>query len=77
MTPITVDRNQRLSSTDRELLGRRLQEGYASGTSIAKLASEHGTSAGRVRNILLDRGVKLRARGGDMRSAKARGLASE
>lgn len=62
-----VEKNKRLSAADREQLGARLEKAYAGGTSIAALAEEHGTSAGRVRLILLERGVVLRARGGNTR----------
>ena len=62
-----VEKNKRLSAADREALGARLERDYAQGTSIAALAEEHGTSAGRVRLILLERGVTLRARGGNTR----------
>lgn len=62
-----VEKNKRLSAADRETLGARLEKAYAGGTSIAALADEHGTSAGRVRLILLERGVVLRSRGGNTR----------
>jgi len=62
-----VEKNKRLSAADRETLGARLEKSYGKGTSIAALAEEHGTSAGRVRLILLERGVVLRARGGNTR----------
>lgn len=62
-----VEKNKRLSAADRESLGARLEQAYAGGTSIAALAEEHGTSAGRVRLILLERGVVLRSRGGNTR----------
>ncbi len=62
-----VEKNKRLSAGDRDKLGGRLEKAYAKGTSIAALAEEHGTSAGRVRLILLERGVTLRPRGGNTR----------
>lgn len=62
-----VEKNKRLSAADREKLGARLEKAYAKGTSIAALAQEHGTSAGRVRLMLLERGVVLRPRGGNTR----------
>ena len=62
-----VEKNKRLSASDREKLGARLEKAYAKGTSIAALAQESGTSAGRVRLILLERGVVLRPRGGNTR----------
>lgn len=64
---VDVEKNKRLSTADREKLGARLEKEYAKGTSIATLAEEHGTSAGRVRLILLERGVVLRKRGGNTR----------
>ena len=78
-----VEKNKRLSATDREKLGSRLEKAYAKGRSIAALAEENGTSAGRVRLILLERGVVLRARGGNTRkpdperSKRAKALAAE
>ena len=62
-----VEKNKRLSPGDREKLGAKLEKAYTKGTSIATLAEEHGTSAGRVRLILLERGVELRKRGGNTR----------
>jgi lambda repressor-like predicted transcriptional regulator len=78
-----VEKNKRLSAADREKLGARLEKAYAKGRSIAALAEENGTSAGRVRLILLERGVVLRARGGNTRkpdperSKRAKTLAAE
>ncbi len=62
-----VEKNKRLSAADREKIGARLEKAYAKGTSIAALADQQGTSAGRVRLILLERGVVLRHRGGNTR----------
>jgi hypothetical protein len=50
---------------------------------LTKLGEEHGTSAGRVRTILLERGVMLRSRGGAVRkpdperATRARALAKQ
>lgn len=80
---VDVERNKRLSAPDREMLGARLERAYGKGTSIASLAQEAGTSAGRVRLILLERGVVLRPRGGNVRkpdpgrSKRAKALAAE
>ena len=62
-----VEKNKRLSAKDRDTLGGRLEKAYAKGASIAALAEDTGTSAGRVRLILLERGVVLRSRGGNTR----------
>ncbi len=62
-----VMKNKRLSAADRDTLGASLAKDYAGGASIAALADKHGTSAGRVRLVLLERGVVLRARGGNTR----------
>lgn len=62
-----LERHKRLSASERESLGARLAEAYGKGRSLAELAEEHGTSAGRVRLILLERGVALRSRGGAVR----------
>lgn len=62
-----VEKHKRLSASDREALGVRWAKEYAKGTSIAALAQESGTSAGRVRLVLLERGVVLRSRGGNTR----------
>ncbi len=78
-----LEKNKRLSAADRDTLGKALEKAYAGGTSIADLATEHGTSAGRVRLVLLERGVTLRKRGGNTRKpdpareAHAKTLAKE
>ena len=78
-----VEKNKRLSAEARAELGSTLEKDYGQGKSIAALAEEHGTSAGRVRLILLERGVVLRKRGGNTRrpdparEQKAKTVASE
>ncbi len=62
-----LERHKRLSKTERDTLGKELEKAYASGRSLAELGEQHGTSAGRVRLILLERGVTLRSRGGAVR----------
>ena len=62
-----LERHKRLSKDDRDALGAKLEKAYAAGRSLAELGEEHGTSAGRVRLILLERGVTLRSRGGAVR----------
>jgi len=47
-----------------------VEKDYGKGSSLAELAETYATSAGRVRLILLERGVTLRSRGGDTRSKK-------
>ncbi|HEU0101346.1 MAG TPA: helix-turn-helix domain-containing protein [Mycobacteriales bacterium] len=78
-----VEKNKRLSAADRDKLGARLEKAYGKGQSIAALAEETGTSAGRVRLILLERGVVLRPRGGNTRkpdperNKRAKAIAAE
>lgn len=72
MATIKVERNKRLSADERQQLGAQLADEYGSGASLSALAERHGTSAGRVRLILLEQGVTLRSRGGDTRSAEAK-----
>jgi hypothetical protein len=69
---ISVERNKRLPPGDRKRLGKQLAREYGKGASLATLAARHGTSPGRVRLLLLEQGVTLRPRGGDMRSDQAR-----
>lgn len=59
-----LQRNERLAPEQRQDLGGQLAAGYRRGRSIAGLAAEVGTSPGRVRALLLEQGVALRARGG-------------
>ena len=78
-----LERHKRLSAADRDALGGKLEKAYTAGRSLAELGEEHGTSAGRVRLILLERGVTLRSRGGAVRKPdpargeRAKGLAKE
>jgi hypothetical protein len=62
-----LERHKRLSADERDSLGKELEKAYTAGRSLAELGQEHGTSAGRVRLILLERGVTLRSRGGAVR----------
>lgn len=62
-----LERHKRLSATERDTLGKELEKAYTAGRSLAELGEQHGTSAGRVRLILLERGVTLRSRGGAVR----------
>ena len=55
---------RRLSLLERQELGLVVAEQYRQGGSIAVLAEQLGTSSGRVRGLLLDQGVRLRAPGG-------------
>jgi hypothetical protein len=72
-------RGARMTADDRDKLGARLEKDYAGGRSMAELAEEIGTSQGRVRTILLERGVTLRKRGGAVRKPdpKRQELAAE
>lgn len=80
---LSVEKHKRLSAADRDELGGRLEKAYTEGISIAALAQEYGTSAGRVRLLLLERGVALRSRGGSrrkpnpMRDEQAKAIAGE
>lgn len=62
-----IERPKRLTPAARAALGETLERAYAAGRSLAELGEEHGTSAGRVRKILVERGVTLRSRGGATR----------
>jgi hypothetical protein len=62
-----VEKLKRLSLADRDRLGGQLEQAYTRGASLASLAASHRTSAGRVRLILLERGVVLRHPGGSTR----------
>lgn len=78
---MAIGKGARLSPSAREKLGLKLERQYAKGRSLSELADEHGTSAGRVRLLLLERGVVLRRRGGAVRkpdpsrAARARDVA--
>lgn len=69
---VTVEPNKRLPAADRKTLGGQLAKEYGTGASLATLAARHRTSAGRVRLLLIEQGVALRPRGGDMRSDRAK-----
>lgn len=69
---VNVEPNKQLTPADRTKLGKQLAKEYDKGASLSTLAARHSTSAGRVRLLLLEQGVTLRARGGDVRSARAR-----
>jgi Helix-turn-helix domain len=69
---VNVKPNKRLTPADRKKLGKQLVREYGKGASLSTLAARYGTSAGRVRLLLLEQGVTLRARGGDVRSDRAR-----
>ena len=62
-----IKRHQRLSVAERDKLGNQVEKSYAKGRSLSEIAEEVGTSAGRVRSLLLQRGVLLRSRGGNTR----------
>ena len=62
-----ITKHSRLSTGDREKLGTRAEKAYAAGRSLREISEELGTSAGRVRAILLERGTSLRGRGGNVR----------
>lgn len=65
---MTITKHQRMTESEREKLGATLEKEYATGKhSLAALGEKHGTTAGRVRLILLERGVTLRTRGGAVR----------
>ncbi len=62
-----VEKHKRLSPADRARLGGQLEQAYTQGASLASLAASHRTSAGRLRLMLLERGVVLRRPGGSTR----------
>ncbi len=63
----TVERHKRLDKGERDKLATKLTNEYGGGKSLGELATAHGTSAGRVRGLLLEAGVTLRGRGGNNR----------
>lgn len=67
----TFERNKRLTATDRDTVAKQLAADYNGGASLQDLADRMGTSAGRVRGLLLEAGVTLRARGGATRKPNA------
>lgn len=69
---VNVEPNKRLTPGERQKFGKQLAKEYGRGASMSALAARHGTSAGRVRLLLLEQGVTLRTRGGDVRSDRAR-----
>ena len=80
---MALEKNKRMTSAERSGLGDKLVKDYDKGHSLVELSQRHGTSAGRIRSILLERGVTLRPRGGAVRkpdpnrAARAKQLAKE
>lgn len=63
--------HRRLPFEQRQDLGYRLAERYRQGLSMAAIATELGTSQGRVRSLLLEQGVRLRKPGGQQDRPRA------
>jgi len=67
---MTITKHKRMTDDERDKLGAKLEKDYITGKwSLGRLADKHGTSAGRVRLLLLEMGVKIRTRGGANRKA--------
>ncbi|MEU5595699.1 helix-turn-helix domain-containing protein [Streptomyces sp. NPDC020298] len=64
-------RSPALTGDDRKAYAEDLAELYHAGASIRGIAARTGRSYGNVRQLLLDAGVKLRARGGPRTGARA------
>lgn len=63
-----IEKHKRLTADERDKLGAKLEKEYDTGKhSLASLAEKYGTTAGRVRKILLERDVVLKGRGGAQR----------
>lgn len=61
--------NPRLTGPFRTAVAEDLAELYAAGATIRSIAKSTDRSYGAVRQLLLDAGVTLRARGGGIRKA--------
>ena len=59
-----LQRNQRVTGSERAKLGSELLTRYEKGQSIREICNETGYSIGRVRRLLVDAGVEFRGRGG-------------
>lgn len=62
-----ISLHQRIAGADRARLAKALVKGYEGGASIRELASQHATSIGRIRRLLVESGVQFRPRGGRRR----------
>ena len=63
-----MTRYARLTGNDREKFAAELKAGYERGASLRDLAGQSGGSYALVRRLLLEHGVVLRSRGGQVKS---------
>lgn len=70
-------KGRHIVGAERAALGIDLVERYRAGASINSLAASTGRSFGFIRNVLVEQGVGLRARGGDPRRGAGRPKASK
>jgi len=61
-------KGRRISTAERDKLGKRLLTEYQAGKSIRQICAATGYSIGRVRGLLIDAGVEFRGRGGRQRN---------
>ncbi len=70
MTGVSRSRGpRRVNGAEREHLTAECARRYYDGQSLQRISADIGRSFGFVRYLLLEAGVRLRARGGDHRSA--------
>jgi hypothetical protein len=62
-----LETSKRLQGPERAKIAALLAKEYEAGASIRQLATAHGTSIGRARNLLVEAGVSFRTRGGATR----------
>ena len=65
---ITMTKYARLTGDDREQFTAQLKADYERGASLRDLADQTGGSYALVRRLLLEHGVVLRSRGGQVKS---------
>jgi predicted transcriptional regulator len=69
-----LKKGARITGSERSKLAGDLKKQYDKGRSIRELAESHGRSYGFVHRVLSESGVKLRGRGGAIRTkTKAKG----
>jgi hypothetical protein len=68
---VTLAKHRQLRGTDRQTTAERAAELYVAGSSIRSVGQQIGRSYGATRALLLEAGVRLRGRGGNLRKAAA------
>lgn len=67
-----LSKYEQITCGERDRLAKLLAKHYREGATIRDLAGQTGRSFGWVRDLLLEAGVELRSRGGDMGQQRAR-----